>query len=341
MKMRLVALLVVLVALAALGVWWYRSVYTATPEYALQMVQEAVAEHDKAQLYEYADVEHLVSAAGDAALDGLVQAMVPATGDTKDAVSSLTKMFREPVVLSLQTAVDNYVQYGTWGNRDTGSTAGSPVDSNMILTHLGLPTVEVQGLESVAVDGENATAVAKVRVLQTETGEEFVLDVELVEQADHHWMVYEITNFKEFIESLHVLRQKQLKTYLEDSASLMQQHDAVISGAEQEISALIAEGTLGSDEVRSSIKALVESTVIPDWQARKADLEAMTVPEAAGSLHRLRLKICNARIDSAEKYAQWMDDKQAATIRASDNSLRTAKTLEKEAEVLTRQNGAV
>lgn len=66
----------------------------------------------------------------------------------------------------------------------------------------------------------------------------------------------------------------------------------------------------------------------------------MSVPEAAGSLHRLRLKICDARIDAAANYARWMDDKKAATIRASDSSLRMAKTLEKEAELLTRQVNA-
>ena len=37
---------------------------------------------------------------------------------------------------------------------------------------------------------------------------------------------------------------------------------------------------------------------------------------------------------------EWMDDKKAATIRASDNSMKIAKTLEKDAELLTKQVNA-
>lgn len=341
LKTRAAIFVLAAVVLAAAGGWWYAGYYMKTPEYAIKMVQEAAAGHDREKLYRYMDVEHLLDAAGDAMLDGLVYAMVPAAGDTKEAVSSLTRMFKAPVVMSLQRAVDNYVAQGAWidKNTDGGSMADS-VNADMIVSRIGLPDIEFQKLESMAVDEENGTAVAKVRVLQAEAGEEYTLDVELIETDSGSWQVYEITNFKDFIEELQMVRQRQVKAYLEESASLMAQHDALLGEAEQEIAALLAEGTLGSNDTRARIKSVLKSRVIPDWQARKAELEAMSVPEAAGSLHRLRLKICDARIDAAANYARWMDDKKAATIRASDSSLRMAKTLEKEAELLTRQVNA-
>ena len=120
----------------------------------------------------------------------------------------------------------------------------------------------------------------------------------------------------------------------------MKDHDDKITQLQQEITNILSQGSLGNDATRQQVKALVEEQIVPDWQARKAELEEMTVLEAAGSLHRLRLKICEARIEAATSYGQWMDDKKAATIRSSDNSLRTAKTLEKEAELLTRQVNA-
>ena len=340
-KKRVIAFAVVAAVIAVAGGWWYTGYYTRTPEYAIKMVQEAVTGHDKEKLYRYVDVNHMLDTASDAMLDGLVQAMVPATGDTREAVSSLTRMFKAPVLMSLQTAVDNYVEQGPWISRsaDEKSIADS-VDADVIVSRIGLPDIEFQKLESMAVDFDNGTAVAKVRVLQTEAGEEYTLDVELIETEGGSWQVYEITNFKDFIENLQSMRQKQVKAYLEESASLMAQHDTVIGEAEQEVAALLAEGSLGSNATRSQVKALLESRIIPDWQARKAELEEMSVPEAAGSLHRLRLKICDARIEAAASYARWMDDKKAATIRASDNSLRMAKTLEKEAELLTKQVNA-
>ena len=340
-KKRIIAFAVVAAVVAAAGCWWYVSYYTRTPEYSIRMVQEAVSQHDKEKLYQYVDVSHMLETASDAMLDGLVQAMVPATGDTREAVSSPTQMLKAPAIMSLQSAVDNYVEQGTWidKNVDERSMAAA-VDADMIVNRIGLPNISFQKLESVAVDFDNGTAVAKVQVRQTEADEDFTLDVELVETDSGIWQVYEITNFKDFIERLQSLRQKHVKAYLEESASLMEQHDAVIAAAEQEIGELLSKGSLGSNVTRSQIKEVLETKSIPDWQARKAELEAMEVPDAAGSLHRLRLKICDARIDAAASYARWMDDKKAATIRSSDNSLRMAKTLEKDAELLTKQVNA-
>jgi hypothetical protein len=63
----------------------------------------------------------------------------------------------------------------------------------------------------------------------------------------------------------------------------------------------------------------------------------MSVPPAAGTLHRLRIKICDLHIEYAKGYAKWMDDKNASTIRTADAALKQARTLEKEAELLTKQ----
>lgn len=339
-KKRLIALGVVLVLLAAAGGYWYVDIYTKTPEYTLKMVQEAVSDHNKEKLDKYVAVDHLLDTASDDMLDGLIQAMVPATGDTREAVSNLSRMFKTPVVTSLRTAVMNYVEYGSWTNQksDDNSVNGL-VDADMIVNRIGLPSIEFQKLDSMAVDKEEGTALAKVRVLQTDSNEEFVLDVELCQQQDGLWQVYEIVNFKDFIEKLQNIRQQQVKAYLEESSQLMAQHDAVIAESQQRITAILAGGTLGNDGIRSQVKKVSEEQVA-DWQSRKAELEAMEVPDAAGSLHRLRLKICDARIEAAANYAKWMDDKKAATIRASDNSMKIAKTLEKDAELLTKQVNA-
>lgn len=339
-KKRLIALGVVLVLLAAAGGYWYVDIYTKTPEYTLKMVQEAVSDHNKEKLDKYVAVDHLLDTASDDMLDGLIQAMVPATGDTREAVSNLSRMFKTPVVTSLRTAVMNYVEYGSWTNQKSDdNSVNSLVDADMIVNRIGLPSIEFQKLDSMAVDKEEGTALAKVRVLQTDSNEEFVLDVELCQQQDGLWQVYEIVNFKDFIEKLQNIRQQQVKAYLEESSQLMAQHDAVIAESQERITAILAGGTLGNDGIRSQVKKVSEEQVA-DWQSRKAELEAMEVPDAAGSLHRLRLKICDARIEAAANYAKWMDDKKAATIRASDNSMKIAKTLEKDAELLTKQVNA-
>lgn len=337
MKTRLIAAIAVIVLLGAAGAWWYFAYYTKTPEYALQAVQEAVVAHDKDKVYKYADMEHLLDTASNDMMDGLIRMMIPVTGDTQDAVSGWAQMFKAPVVMSLQNAADNFILYGSWSSGKEDSGMNTTVDADMIVQRIGLTSLQFVKLESVAADGENGTANAMVRVLQTETNEEFVLNVELIETEDGTWRVYEIVNFRDFVEEMHKMRQKLLKDYLDSSAALMQQHDAAIAAADSEISGILANGSLGSNATRQELKQVLTEKTIPDWEQRKAELEAMEVPEAAGTLHRLRIKICNAHIESAKGYAAWMDDKKAATIRASDSSLKIAKTLEKEAEFLVKQ----
>ena len=80
-------------------------------------------------------------------------------------------------------------------------------------------------------------------------------------------------------------------------------------------------------------------TILPDWQARKAALEAIDAPDAATPLHRLRLRICDLYIGYAEGYAVWMTDKKAATIREAEQKLKQAKTLEQEEKFLTKRIG--
>lgn len=337
LKRRIIALAVILIVVAAGVGWWYVNHYTKTPEYTIKMVQEAVADHNKDKLYRYVDVDHMLDTASDAMLDGLVQASVPASGATKDAISGLTMMFKSPVMLSLKEAVGNYVEFGSWNNPGEKKDALGAIDANMVVYHLGLPAITLQKLESMVIDGENGTAVAKVRIHQADAGEDFVLDVELTELADGSWQVYEITNFKDFVEAMHIARQKLVRSYLEESDSLMKQHDSNIQAFEQQIGGAIREGSLGSTATREAIRNIVATRIVPDWEQRKAELEAMKVPDAAGSLHRLRLKICDARINYNKDYLQWLEDKKASSIRAADNNLKTARTLEKDAELLSKQ----
>ena len=335
-KYRLIAVIAVAVVAAIGGIWWYAAYYTNTPEYALKMVGEAIENHDKSKLEKYVDFEHLLDVSSDALLDGLVEANIPAVGATKEAVSSFSRMFKMPVVMSLRMAIDNYVEYGQWSKTGQNERM-SAVDADMIVEKSGIGATAFRRLDSVAVDSESGTALAKVRVFQEEANEEYVLDVELVKHDDGPWQIYEITNFKDFIGVVHDSRRQHVKLYLEQSLAIMTRHDERAAALEEKVTNVLAGGSLGNNDTRNSLKKLMESEVVPEWQARKNELEDMKVPAAAGTLHRLRIKICDLHIDYANGYAKWMEDKNAATIRSADSSLKQAKTLEKEAELLTRQ----
>ncbi|MCR5175793.1 MAG: DUF2939 domain-containing protein [Anaerovibrio sp.] len=335
-KYRLLAALVILLVAAVGGIWWYAVYYTNTPEYTLKMVQEAIENHDKDKLHKYVDFEHFLDSASDDMLDGLVDANIPAVGDTKEAVSSFTRMFKTPIIMSLQLAVDNYVEYGEWYNTDS-KDGNMPIDADLVVGRSGISALVFRNLESVAVDDANGTAVAKVKMFQKEAGEEYTFDIELVKTESGRWQVYEVTNLKAFIGLVNNLRRQRVKTYLDQSAEIMSKHDEKAAKIEEKVTETLAKGSLGSNATRQELKDIMQSGLAPEWKSRREDLEELKVPAAAGTLHRLRLKICDLHIDYATDYAKWMDDKNAATLRGATSSLKQAKTLEKEAELLTRQ----
>jgi hypothetical protein len=193
---------------------------------------------------------------------------------------------------------------------------------------------------SVAKDKEAGTAIAKVRIFQQEANEEFVLDVQFTEQADGTWRVTEVGNFHEFVLFITKARRAQLVQYADTTSEIISRHDTAMMQAQEQFNSLLSRGTLGSDETRKALKNFMENTIKADWQQRKAELEAVTVPASAQTLHKLRIKICDLHIAYAAGYAAWMTDKKATTIREADRQLKQAKTLEQEEKFLARRVGA-
>jgi len=81
----------------------------------------------------------------------------------------------------------------------------------------------------------------------------------------------------------------------------------------------------------------MEQDILTDWQQRKEELSAVSVPRSMQSLQQLRIKICDLHIAYAEGYAAWMTDKNAATIRSAESSLRQAEVLEVEESFLVQR----
>lgn len=317
------------------GTWWYQSVYTATPEYALKQLEESVEKHDKEGFYKYVAVEHLLDTTSDAMLDGLVATTIPMGKENKEVLADFTNMFKVPVRQSLQNAIDNYVNYGRWedSNKEIG---GSAVDADMIMVKSGLSQVEFRSADVVSVDEDAGTAVVRVKVYQSEADGEYDLNVEL-NKVDGVWQVYEITNFRQFMSFVSDARHQHMVAYMERSDEIIAAHDKLIRDVERQIHLATSTGSLSDTELRAELKAMVSEGMLAEWRKQKEELDQMEVPAAALPLHKLRQKICEANISYADNYAKWLDSKEAGDIKQAEESLRIARTLEQEADKMVRQ----
>ena len=338
LRMKLYLLLAVLVLLAMGSGYWYFQVYTKTPDYALQKIERALEEHDQKTFERYVDMDALLDKSYDDLMEGLMDAEQPLSSEAKFTVGNFTQMLKAPLITSFKQAVEQYVNTGSWTQESEESSQG--FEAAQVLEKSGICESSFRKVDSMAKDKEAGTAIAKVRIFQQEANEEFVLDVQFTEQPDGTWRVTEINNFHEFVLFLTKARRAQLIQYADTTAEIISRHDAAMMQAQEQFNNLLSRGTLGSDETRKALKNFMEGTIKADWQQRKTELEAVTVPAAAQTLHHLRLRICDLHIAYAAGYAAWMTDKKATTIREADRQLKQAKTLEQEEKFLARRVGA-
>ena len=302
-----------------------------TPEYALQIVEKSVENHNKADFYKVVNLESILDDSYSSIVEGVTDADQSMTEDARAAVKSFTEMLREPLLLSLKAAVDSYVETGEFNKEENASI-------KTLLEKTGLDKFKYRQIESVAINPKNSNeATARIAVYQTELNEVILFNVMLQRNSKDDWQIVSIQNFQQFIDKLNAYRRAQLDEYLAQSEKIIAAHEDSIIDAEQKYHEILSRGTLGQDEIRTEIKNLMTEVFKNDWENRKQELSELEVPSGAQTLHNLRMKICDLEIGYAEDYAQWMTDKKAETVKSAEEKRNRARTLRNDEEILTRR----
>ena len=311
-----------------------------SPAYAVKMLQESIQNHDQVAFNNIVNVDRLLSNSFDGFVEGTIASDENMPEEVKDHIVSFTQMLKVPMTESMKTAIRNYVAYGSFEDRSQDGKSQGSQDSNMaavseILDRTGLSRTTFRDIDSVKVIKDNdKQAVALVKVYQQEINREFTFEVLLEKNNQDVWRVVNIRNFRNFVEAVNKARRKQLDTYLSETDSIISLHDETIRDAEQKYSKILSSGSLGKDETREKLKALMTDVVKKDWEVRKEELFDIHVPQGAESLQNLRIKICDLSIESAELYAKWMSDKKAATVKEADDKRKQIQVLLSEEKIL-------
>ena len=302
-----------------------------TPNYALQIVEKSVENHNKADFYKVVNLESILDDSYSSIVAGVTDADQSMTEDAKEAVKNFTEMLREPLLLSLKAAIDSYIETGEFNKEENASI-------KTLLERTGLDKFKYRKIEGVAINPKNSNeATARIAVFHTELNELVIFNVTLQRNAKDDWQIVAIQNFQQFIDRLNAFRRVQLDQYLEQSEEIIIRHNNAVYDAKQKYKEILEHGTLGQDEIRAEIKTLMLETVKKDWENRKQELSDLEIPNGAKTIHNLRMKICDLEIGYAEDYAQWMDDKKAETAKSADEKKNRAKTLDAEEDSLYRR----
>lgn len=314
------------------GAWWYFGIYTKTPEYAIKKIEEAVSAHDQGQFDKYVDVQRITETASEEFLEGMMDADLGLTEEARSAVANFAQMFKMSVSKSFQSAIREYVRTGEWNAQSVDMP-----DAQLILEKAGLAQIEPRGIEGLEKNAEDGRATLGLRLYQKEAAGEFVLKVRFEKSQDGIWRATQISNFREFIAFVVKARKEQLREYLKKTEDIMRAHEDKVSAADKKLVAILQNGSMGDMAVRRQMRAVMADEILPDWKLRRSELEAVEPPSAAQPLHRLRLKICDKRISYALHYADWLETKKAGDIHEANEILKEVRTLEQEAEAMTRR----
>lgn len=337
-KLKIFAAAILLVLIIIGGSLAYFNFYVKTPEYTLNAIQKSVQNHDIDEFNKYVDVDNVVAGVTNNMLDGIIAAQANLPEEAKIAMNSLATMFKAPLTASLQEGLNNYVKTGNWqSGNTTEDSQGAIIDSDMILEQTGLMDLSFEGIDYININKENGTAEAGIKAVQEEINQSFVFKVSLEEQPDGYWKVISIDNFADFIKTLEAGRQEFIKNYLSQTAVIILDKEQILTENEAKLNAALSTGALGNDKARADLKSTIDNEILPQLQDLQTALQNIDVPKSAETLHNLRLKACESKIAYYQNYGKWLENKDIKTLREATDNMRKAKTMEHEADLLTKR----
>ena len=332
LKVACAALLGVLLVFA--GLFWYFRIYTKTPEYALRSIESALEQHDEALFLRHVRLDDVLNSGYDDFMMGTMDAEFGHSRESAAALEDFSKMLKPAFIKMLQDAVHTRLTTGAWPSVTPAEDGG---DTENILSRIGVRDLEFREISNLTLHEDTQTAEADILVHQGEADTDFTFKILLKPSEDGDWQVISIQNLHEYAGVLEQARRRRIAAYLEESNAIIERHDQTSAAAQLRLYSALGAGALGSQATRDMARQIMEQEILVDWQERKNELEAISAPRSMQSLHQLRLKICDLHIAYAQGYAAWMTDKNAATIRAAENSLRQAEVLEVEAAFLVQR----
>lgn len=331
LKMKVGAGIAALAIVVTGGGYYFFHMKGDGPDAAIKAVTRSIEKHDVKEFHRAVNVDSLLDSGYAGFVDGLTAFDNSMTPDAREAIKNFTEMLRAPLMLSLKSAIDSYVATGDPNLKENVGVAE-------ILQRTGLNDIEIRDVKNIQVNDANRNeAFADVIVFQPELGKEFPIQIVMTHNDDKQWQITRIQNFQEYVSDIIEARRLQLDEYLAKAGEINSRHDEATREAEQKYGAILATGNLGQGKTRNDLKTLMTDVIKKDWETRKQELFSLRVPKDAETLHNLYMKICDLAIDAAQDYAKWLDDKNAATIKAAEDKIHQAQTLNSEAMAIAKR----
>ena len=320
-------LAIIMLALAVGSILWYFFIHARSPEYALDEIRDAVLSQDAEKFERYVNLDLATGKLYDDVTRDLFTEDTSLTPQTRAKATSFYQLIKPQVSAGIKTTLLSYAASGEWqlpGGLLRGRQLG--IDFENFLERTQLKNITPVAIEGVDRDGSTATARIKAKDETTQT--ELTLLVAMEQSADGHWQVAYIKNYRDCLDRLLPLCQRDMNAYIQDSAPIVEQYNKKFDQLQRRFKQLTttpwdSSGILPKNQT-DSLKNLIKTGIIPTLKERQQKLSALTVPPGARYLSQLRAESTELSITAWEHFLKGLETDAPAEYD-------TAETVHKEA----------
>lgn len=307
------------------SVLWYFGVYTRTPEYALQQAMNAVKTNDAASFQKHVNLDLLTSNAYDDLTVDLFAYDSTLTPQTKVLFERFYIMIKPQLTNGVKEAILGRLSRDAWSlpsGTDILKGRQLGIDFERFLERSQIRNTSFHGTGAIRHNGTTATA--ELKVVEDYTQTPFTLELVMEESGDGHWQVAYIKNYKDYLNTIAPLQNKDIADYIASTQAIVDNSNREFSQQQQRFKNLTktSSGRL-SEGQKSEIRALLLDEVIPSLKKRQQKLDEIPVPRGAAYLSRLRQQSTETTIKTWQHFVKALREDKPVEFE-------TAETLHKQ-----------
>ena len=337
---RLVALFILLLIFG--GIFFYFSVYTKTPEYAMREMITAFKAGDANTFRRHVDLNSITAAAYDDLTSDLFKYDTQLTDRERSLFENFYVLIRRQMCNGAVKVINTYLDTGEWtlpGDILKGRQLG--IDYDLLLDRSLIRHTSLIDLEEVEIQDENVTATFSV--VEEYSQVPFTLKVTIKDLANDSfniggkdfeifgrkikfpglsfnlggsdWKIVSVDNYRGYLDAVAPILRRNLAEYIDNTAEIVYRYNGDFE-YEQDVFISLQKSPVGimTANQRVEVSNYISNTIIPSLENRQAELDQVPVPQGAQFLASLRQESTRVTIMAWQSYIKGITENSAADL---------------------------
>ena len=357
-----------LFVMAITAVFLYFSVYTKTPEFAMQEMVAAYRAGDADTFRRHVDLNSITLAAYDDLTSDLFKYDTQLSERERSLFENFYVLIRRQMCNGAVKVLNNYIDTREWilpGGILKGRQLG--IDYDLLLDRSLIRHTSLIDLESVENRGEAVTATFSV--VEDYSQVPFALKVTLKDLANDgfniggnefeifgkkikfpgftfnlggsDWKVVSVDNYRGYLDAVSPLLRQNLAEYIDATAEIVERYNYEFAAQQNNFISMGKSpyGIMFANQ-RAEVTNYVTNTIIPTLENRQAELDQVPVPEGAQFLANLRQESTRVTILAWQSYVKGITENSAADLDTAESLHKQELALDQRIEEIVH-NSAV